>query len=151
MQPEHRKTPWQALMAAPCISPIFATPYVGTECIQMDWLHVVDVGIALQFLGSLMKYFCSKFAGTFDEQVRDMFRCILEFHDVQSVEYRLDHLKPSMIKDTKKFPSLEQKLGNRDAWCFGLCRWLMPLGMLATRWNRPCISVPGISTNAMSN
>ena len=90
--------------------------------------------IALQFLGSLMKCFCSKFAGTFDEQVRDMFRCILEFHDVQSVEYRLDHLKPSMIKDTKKFPSLEQKLGNRDAWCFGL---LMPLGMLHPRMPWP--------------
>ena len=120
MQPEHRKTPWQALMAAPCISPIFATPYVGTECIQMDWLHVVDIGIALQFLGSLMKYFCSKFAGTFDEQVRDMFRCILEFHDVQSVEYRLDHLKPSMIKDpTKKFPKLRAKAGESRSGALG--------------------------------
>ena len=59
-----------------------------------------------------MKCFCSKFAGTFDEQVRDMFRCILEFYDVQSVEYRLDHLKPSMIKDpTKKFPKLRAKAG----------------------------------------
>ncbi|CAE7280589.1 unnamed protein product, partial [Symbiodinium sp. CCMP2592] len=112
MQPEHRKTPWQALMAAPSISPIFATPYVGTECIQMDWLHVVDIGIALQFLGSIMKYFCSKFEGTFDEQVREMFRCILEFYDVQAVEYRLDHLKPSMIKDPKKkFPKLRAKAG----------------------------------------
>ena len=41
-----------------------------------------------------------------------MFRCILEFNDAQSVEYRLDHLKPSMIKDpTKKFPKLRAKAG----------------------------------------
>ncbi|CAE6955397.1 unnamed protein product [Symbiodinium sp. CCMP2592] len=96
----------------PCTSPIFAAPYVGTECVQMDWLHVVDIGIALQFLGSIMKYFCSKFQGTFDEQVREFFRCILEFYDVQAVEYRLDHLKPSMIKGLKKkFPKLRAKAG----------------------------------------
>ena len=48
----------------------------------------------MQFLGSMMNYFCSKRAGNFEDQVAEMF---------------LDHLKPSMIKDPEKISEASGK------------------------------------------
>ena len=112
LQPAHRKSPWQALLAAPKVSPLFSAPFVGVDCIQMDWLHVVDIGVALQFLGSLFKVFMAKFPGNADEQSRQLFRLIQDYYVSSNAHSRLDELKPSMIKDPKKkFPKLRAKAG----------------------------------------
>ena len=118
LQPAHRKSPWQALLAAPKVSPLFSAPFVGVDCIQMDWLHVVDIGVALQFLGSLFKVFMAKFPGTADEQSRQLFRLIQDHYVSSDAHSRLDELKPSMIKDPKKNSrSSGPRRAKLAAWC----------------------------------
>ena len=123
MQPEARKSSWQALLAAPKISPLFGSPFVDADTLQLDWLHVVDIGICLQFLGSIFRYFLSKFPGSIEEQTRELFKLMVDFYNSNDCQNRLDELKPSMVKDPKKpFPKLRAKAGE--------ARELVPFSML---------------------
>ena len=123
MQPEARRSSWQALLAAPKISPLFGSPFVDAVALQLDWLHVVDIGICLQFLGSIFKYFVSKIPGSIEEQTRELFKLTVDVYNSNDCQSRLDELKPSMVKDPKKpFPKLRAKAGE--------ARELVPFSLL---------------------
>lgn len=92
------------------ISPIFDCPFLKSTCFLMDWLHVADLGITPNFLGSLLLLLLTKFPGQ-----NSMQRCFSMYGDLSQwykdhgTESKLDQLTPSMLKSSKKPPHLRGK------------------------------------------
>ena len=92
-------------------SPLMSAPCVTTSTFLIDWLHIVDLGIACDILGSLFMFLLSKFPGASKAA-----KCSALFLDIKSYYSRvkpdsqLDNLKMSMIKKQKaKSPKLRAK------------------------------------------
>ena len=60
-QPHNRKTHWQALAALPFRSPLLGAPFFTLEILQLDWLHIVDLGVAQVFFGKCLQVFWESF------------------------------------------------------------------------------------------
>ena len=92
------------------ISPLFSSPTLRTECFLLDWLHVVDLGIAADILGNAMKMLLGKFPGATESA-----RCQAMFLDIQAYYRRerpsscFDNLTPRMIWQPNHPPKLRGK------------------------------------------
>ena len=63
---------WGYLMSCPCIT---------LECFKIDWLHVVDQGVAADFLGNLFKLLLPKMGGANGkERVDKLYLEIVEYY-----------------------------------------------------------------------
>ena len=92
------------------ISPIFDAPFVSTKTFRRDWLHLVDLGIAADFLGNLFKVFRDKLPGRNQEvRVRALWLRVLAFYNGPPVVTdRLSKLPNSWIQaDGQKPPKLK--------------------------------------------
>ena len=47
---------WQAVAALDKISPVVGFPFFHMDMIQLDWLHIMDIGVTLQWLGSIFAF-----------------------------------------------------------------------------------------------
>ena len=54
------------------LSPLMHIPMFQTTICQIDWLHVADLGVSLDFLGSLFHMMLPKFGSVKEEQVRNL-------------------------------------------------------------------------------
>eukprot|EP00438_Fugacium_kawagutii_P001432 Skav205003 [mRNA] locus=scaffold3521:139180:139926:- [translate_table: standard] len=105
----------------PTISPLFGCPFFHISMVTLDWLHVVDLGVSLDFAGSILKYLCdNKLHGTQDERYRDMHHRMQLYYHAFDVQSRLDQFKPSMLVKTSrgqnaKYPKLRAKAGESRA------------------------------------
>ena len=54
-QPHNRKTHWQALAALPFRTPLLGAPFFTLDILQLDWLHIVDLGVAQVFFGKCLQ------------------------------------------------------------------------------------------------
>ena len=80
-------------------SPLFACPGLETSCFKPDWLHVVDLGVACDFLGNVLLLLSKKFTGaTHKARVGAMWQHIQGWYTDQAVENRLDNLYPTMLQ-----------------------------------------------------
>ena len=65
-------TDWELLVkllqSGKGVSPLMQCPCIRISCFKIDWLHVVDQGIAADFLGNEFKLLCSKMPGNNKEQ-----------------------------------------------------------------------------------
>ena len=94
------------------LSPVFSFPGFLCSFFQMDWLHVVDIGIALDFLGNLFWLLLDKYPGaTKKEKCSELWKDIQEYYSQVEPGSRLDNLKLSMIKQTGKAPKLRARAG----------------------------------------
>ena len=92
------------------ISPIFDAPFVTTKTFRRDWLHLVDLGIAADYLGNLFKVFRDKLPGRNQEvRVRALWLRVLAFYNGPPViTDRLAKLPNSWIQaDGQKPPKLK--------------------------------------------
>ena len=58
------------LQQAKHISGVFKTPGISLWTFQIDWLHVVDLGVAADFAGNLMRHVLDRFPGDTPKQQR---------------------------------------------------------------------------------
>lgn len=94
------------------ISPIFSFPAFKCEFFQMDWLHCVDIGIALDFLGNLFWLLLDKYPGpTKKAKCSALWLDIQAYYRVAEPGSRLDNLTVSMIKQSGKGPKLRARAG----------------------------------------
>ena len=93
-QPHNRKTHWQALAALPFRSPLLGAPFFTLEILQLDGLHIVDLGVAQVLLGSAFKVLCGKFPGSFEQQCKALHGRMKFWYSVHQTQSRLDQLKP---------------------------------------------------------
>ena len=108
-EPARRLTHFQCLerilLGGATVSPIFGCPYAKTSCCLLDWLHIMDLGVAADCLGNVFKVLQRKMPGGSEaERVKRLFREVREFYDRVGTDCRLDELKPSMIQVKAAFP-----------------------------------------------
>lgn len=93
-------------------SPIFSAPCFRTTCIKVDWLHCMDLGVAADFLGSLLYTVMKKMPGrSDDEKVRGMFQEMQVYYKGREGDSQLDNLTKLMLKQPKKTPKLRGRAG----------------------------------------
>ncbi len=81
------------------ISPIFGAPGFRSTCIQVDWMHVADLGVSQDFLGSHFLLLLTKLPGNnTNERVGALFREVQAYCAQHQVESRLDYLTYPMIR-----------------------------------------------------
>ena len=86
-------------------SPIFGSPGFRSSCFKPDWLHVVDLGVACDFLGNFLLLLSRRFPGAVHKtRVGSMWEDIQQWYQVNEVENRLDNLYPSMIQANARSP-----------------------------------------------
>ena len=82
------------------INPIFGAPGVTAEIFRMDWLHVADLGITPEFIGSFIAEVIEFFPGTNQkERCASLYEQILAHYEEEGVEDRFDKLLPTFIFD----------------------------------------------------
>ena len=115
-QPCHRKSHLQLLEQVPKLTPILGVPFFTTSLLCLDWLHICDLGVAKEFLGSSLKIFCGKLEGNFEEQCRKMYLRMKTWYNLHDVQSRLDQFKPSMlVQSGKPWPKLRAQ-GKAELW-----------------------------------
>jgi hypothetical protein len=76
----------------------------------LDWLHVVDLGVAADFWGNLFKMLLPKYDGGSDSQrCRSLFLDIQRYYREAKPDSQLDNLNPRMIWAVGKPPKLRGK------------------------------------------
>ena len=83
-QPECRLDHWEILQRmlnqGNTICPLLMAPFVSVSIFRIDWLRCADLGVALEFLGSLFHLALPKMKGRGQvEQCRQLFLRIVEF------------------------------------------------------------------------
>lgn len=86
-------------------SPLFGCPGLSTSCFKPDWLHVVDLGIACDFLGNLLLLVSSKFeGGSHKARVAAMWRHLQGWYRAHGVASPLQHLTSTMLQSSSTQP-----------------------------------------------
>ncbi|CAE7296835.1 unnamed protein product [Symbiodinium sp. CCMP2592] len=113
----NRKSHWDAVCEMPRKSPLLGSPFFSLAMCQLDWLHIVDIGVALEFQGSLFHYVClKKLRGNLQVACRELFFMIKEYYSANSVGSQLGELKPTMLKGKgKPYPKLRAKAAESRA------------------------------------
>lgn len=92
------------------ISPLFDCPFLRSNCFQLDWLHVADLGVSANFLGSLLLLFQTKYPGNnIGTRCSEMYLDLNQWYVDNGIESKLDQLTPLMLKPAKGFPHLRGK------------------------------------------
>eukprot|EP00438_Fugacium_kawagutii_P002876 Skav222170 [mRNA] locus=scaffold3048:191879:195206:+ [translate_table: standard] len=119
-----QKTSWEAIAQMPARSPLLGIPFFDLSMLVLDWLHIVDLGIAQQFLGSTFKHIAKKIPErNFELQCKALHIKMKFFYRSNDIASKLDMLKPSMIQaQGKPWPKLRAKAGETRA--------LVPFAML---------------------
>ena len=102
-QIENRLSHWQfvnrVLQSGHAISNLFKCPGFDTSCIALDWLHVVDIGVAADFLGNLFWAFLPLQDGSANAaRVSSLYRKIQAFYQANNVDNRLKNLTELMLR-----------------------------------------------------
>ena len=88
-------------------SPLMSAPYLRTECFLIDWLHVMDLGVCADWLGSLFLLVSGKLDGSNHQtRVRALFLLMIKYWDDFEIECRLSNLTPTMLQQPKKSAKL---------------------------------------------
>lgn len=126
----YQKTNWEAIAQLPARSPLLGIPFFDLSMLVLDWLHIVDLGISQQFLGSTFKHIAKKIPErSFELQCKALHSKMKFFYRSTEVSSRLDMLKPTMIQAAgKPFPKLRAKAGETRAlvpFCMLLCQEML--------------------------
>ena len=108
----HRRT-WPEVLAKITASgeqvcPIFQVPYANEKLLKLDWLHVVDLGVAADFIGGLIWYLIThgKVAGnTQKARASTLHLHLMAFYDRQppgEKTSRLSKLTRGVVKREKQ-------------------------------------------------
>lgn len=87
---------WRLAEVTP--SPIVGAPFFSTKLFQLDWLHVMDLGVTCDFLGNLflmLLAYCD--GGSRKEKVKTLYRRIRQYYVTERIGSRLDTLTEKML------------------------------------------------------
>ena len=110
------------------VSGLFAIPGFGTECLKIDWLHCVDLGLSCDYIASLFWYIImTKDGATKHVRCSKLFAEIKKFYEANNSDSRLPKLVPGMLraeqKGKLKSPKLRAKAG--ETRCLIPCQLLL--------------------------
>jgi len=99
---------WREKQVSPCT--IVGAPFFKVDIFELDWLHIMDLGVCCDFLGNCFLLLLQHKPGTRKEQrVRALYLDIVEYYNRTKVESRLDSLTESMLVAPNRPPKLRAK------------------------------------------
>ena len=103
-------------------SPLFAAPFLTSQCFGVDWLHCVDQGVAADYLGNLLWHVLPQFPGANRrEKVSALYKRIQTYYRQHRTDSCYQDMTELMIKQPKKSPKLRGKAAE--------VRGLVPFGL----------------------
>lgn len=103
-------------------SPIIGAPWFSSAVFQLDWLHVMDIGVTLDFLANAFLVLLRRYPQpTLRERTQAMFRSIQEYYKREKIDSRLETLTPNMLQQKATQPP---KLRARGAVARGLITYV---------------------------
>lgn len=106
---------WRAAGVTPCT--IIGAPFFNMQIFQLDWLHVMDLGVSLEFMGNCFVLLLKHHVGaTKKARVQELYRAMVEYYQRTGTDSRLDNLTEKMLQKSGAPP----KLRARGAECRGL-------------------------------
>lgn len=101
-------TRWRRDGVNPCS--IVCAPFFDMSLFQMDWLHVMDLGVSCDFLGNL---FClllpHKHGASRSEKIKNLYRDMVEYYSTYQPDGRLDNLTENMLGKRGQPPKLRAR------------------------------------------
>lgn len=89
------------------VSPLFGCPALRSSAFLLDWLHVVDLGVAADVLGNIFKMLLPKYTGANErERCEALFLEVQAYYRQTKVDSQFDNLHPRMIFVPNKPPKL---------------------------------------------
>ena len=89
------------------ISPLFSAPGVLVDIFKIDWLHVVDLGIAADWVGQVFAYLTPRMpGGNKAERVQSLWRRVSALYNDYPTEARLGNLTEAMLSPTARSAKL---------------------------------------------
>jgi hypothetical protein len=74
-------------------SPILGCPFFDISIFALDWLHIMDLGVACDFMGNFFKLLLKHKPGhTQALRCQALFRDVVDYYERMGVESRLDNL-----------------------------------------------------------
>ena len=127
--PHNRITHWQFLQQllsrGQHISALYSCPGFSTDCIALDWLHAVDLGVCADFLGNFFWMMLPLQDGrTVEQRLRSLFLKIQQYYKEEGVQDRLDSLTETMLR---KKPASSPKLRAKAAEARALVNFAVKL------------------------
>ena len=92
-------------------SPLFSAPGFELFMIVLDWLHIVDLGVAQDLIGSLFHELMRLPGKTKAQNLKLLWARIREFYKAAKTSCRLDYLTEEMVDRAGKSPKLRAKGG----------------------------------------
>ena len=98
-----RRSYWQLLemwrQQAILPSPIIGAPWFSSSVFQLDWLHVMDIGVTLDFLANAFLVLLRHYPqSTMRERTHALFRSIQEYYTSEKIDSILETLTPKMLQ-----------------------------------------------------
>ena len=99
---------WRELGVAP--SPLVSAPYFQMRVFQLDWLHIMDIGVGCDFLGNVFTLLLDHMpGGTKDARAQHLYLTMQEFYHRKGTDTRLDTLTVAMLGPGGKPPKLRAR------------------------------------------
>ena len=82
------------------LCPIWQSPLFSSSVFKLDWLHVMDKGVGVFFMGGLVQYFCRQrfYGSNFEVRAAYLWELIQTFYRREGVKDRLHQLTSNMVK-----------------------------------------------------
>ena len=117
-QAHNRKNHWAAVAALDRATPLLGVPFFDMSIICLDWLHIMDIGVSLHWLGSVFVLLSEKLPGNnVDQRCKALHLRMKNYYKEYGIDSQMPLLKASMLyKDKKKSsssasPKLRAKAG----------------------------------------
>ena len=112
----HNRKPWHVFLqeikdSGLNLSPLCSAPGFEVFMIVLDWLHIVDLGIAQDLIGSLFAEYIRDGPATKKDNLKELWGRLLTFYREMKVPCRLDNLTEEMFQRSGKAPKLHAKGG----------------------------------------
>jgi len=103
-------------------SPILGCPFFDISIFALDWLHIMDLGVACDFMGNFFKLLLKHKPGhTQALRCQALFRDVVDYYERMGVESRLDNLTLQMLGKDGGPPKLRAKAAEARG-LIGFCR-----------------------------
>ena len=107
-QAHNRKNHWAAVAALDRATPLLGVPFFDMSIICLDWLHIMDIGVSLHWLGSVFVLLSEKLPGNnVDQRCKALHLRMKNYYKEYGIDSQMPLLKASMLyKDKKSLPVL---------------------------------------------
>jgi hypothetical protein len=99
---------WREQGVKPCT--IIGAPFFDMRIFQLDWLHVMDLGVSCEFMGNVFTLLLKHYPGPNQKaRAQELYKAMVEYYTRTGTDSRLDTLTLTMLQKTGAPPKLRAR------------------------------------------